>query len=242
MPFTRHAATRTRTTAASLLIGFFVAGCHDANIPAEPGSITPPLSAKGGIPGPPDGGGSGDSEQFVLTLTEGLVGGPMLVTPDRDNNKALRISLTAGPWQWNMINTNAAAVQEITNPDAAAVCQFDPADMNAALKQQAAALLLQVPIVDGAFHVAKKDGFGSVGFRTDDQWSSYGFNSGGAAMVTDNGSGVDWNDKSSTRQFRFAGGNVRVVVKIDTTVNPRVMGDMVCAAQDEVLAELAPAP
>jgi hypothetical protein len=50
-----------------------------------------------------------------------------------------------------------------------------------------------------------------------------------------------WNDQSSTRQFRFSGGSIRVVVKIDETVSSHVIGNIVCAVQDEVLAVLKPA-
>lgn len=34
------------TSLATLLIGFFVAGCHDGDIPSEPGAVIPPLSAR----------------------------------------------------------------------------------------------------------------------------------------------------------------------------------------------------
>ncbi len=202
------------------------------------------LAAKGGVPGPPDGGSGGDEGLvFDLTLTGALVEAKQVV-PSRDNKNTLHISDILGTW--NMTNTHAAALVELSDPAAESVCEFRPATMPHALKAEAVAALLG-PKAGGGLRVNKRDGRGAISGNGDrpegTYWTSWGFNTQvdalpgeddpGPAYVDDNGSGVDWNDATAAREFRFYGGYYRVVIPDE--------GDMVCQVQDEMVAVLAPA-
>ncbi len=226
-----------------------IVGCDDQT--TDTTSLGPPTSAgRGGIPGPNDGGSGGeDPVSFDLTFTGGLVGSNQVV-PTRDNRNSLVIDGVDGTW--DMTNTHAAALLELKDPADDDVCEFRPDYLPHDLKTVAVGALLESK-VNGAMRVNKREGRGSVFFTAaqpdGSSWTSWGFNTQapevagndpGPAFIDDNGSGVDWNDRSGAREFHYTSGYFRVLIPDST--NPSSPGDLLCRVQDEMLAILVPSP
>ncbi|MDX1394421.1 MAG: hypothetical protein R3195_08520 [Gemmatimonadota bacterium] len=187
------------------------------------------------------GGGNGGATTYDFTITGGVLASVAGLTPSRDNNKTIIIDFPSGAW--NMTNTQAAADLERVDAAAGDACEFRPADMDDAMKQ-ILVTTLGADRVNGELGVNKPEATGWIRFRNqpDQVWSSWGFNTqteeSGKARVDDNGSGVDWNDGASTRQFRYSGGIIRVLNAGDPTPGDGV--ELLCDVLDELLIVLAP--
>lgn len=224
-----------------------IIGCDSPVSETDRASAT--AAARGGIPGPGGGGDDGGNLVYDLTFTGGLVGA-LQVVPLRDNRNSLVIEDVVGTW--SMTNTHSAALLELTDPAADDVCEFRPESLPHDLKTVAVGALLEAK-VNGAMRVNKREGRGSVSFTSGQpdgsSWTSWGFNTQapetpgndpGPATIDDNGSGVDWNEVTAVREFRYTAGYFRVIIPDST--NASGPGDLLCQVQDELVAVLAPAP
>ncbi len=225
------------------LVAILVASGCDRGSLAAPAGAGPAFDHKGWPHGGGNGGGGGDDPaSFDLTISGGVLASASGVIPKRDNNKYIMVNFPSGTW--NMTATHAAAELERTDPEADDACEFSPTTVEDAKPLLVATLLADR--VNGELGVDKNLAKGWIRFREqpDDVWSSWGFNTQtdepGGALVDDNGSGVDWNDTSSTREFRYSGGFIRVVIQ-----SGPLKGDgseLVCRALDEALITLSPVP
>lgn len=235
---------RSRLLGLFSAVGILLLGCDPTPV-APPGDLTATLDHRG----TPHGGGSngghpGDGDasgSFDLTITEGLDVEETGIELAIDRKQRIKVEFAGG--DWHMTQTHYWAELERTDPGAADVCYFEPADIDDAVKQQLVATLVAVG-AEGSMSVHKVDGRGNIlaGAGT---WSALGNDPDATgqednrAYVDDGGSGVDWNDASATRVFRFTGGVWRALVPIgDNGVShPKLK----CANQDVVIATVAPA-
>lgn len=229
--------SRVRAALAVIVcLCFVVASCE--NVPVAPGLIEGP--ADGLAHHRPDhaGGGTGGGGEdpppagFTLTMTGGIVTGPVSTTIDE---KKRRLWVNIPSAQFAMAATYAAAMDEISDPSNP-VCEYRPASMAVATKEALASELV-AERGEGAFVVNKFEDKGQVVYNqpTDNRhWASWGFNTQTegqqAANVTYDD--TDKQDASSIRHFRLNGGVIRVL-------DPDI-GDLVCNVQDEMLAVVSP--
>ncbi|HSM35791.1 MAG TPA: hypothetical protein VK837_05270 [Longimicrobiales bacterium] len=244
----------TSAVASIALLAFATYACETG--PLGPTADAAPAFNHGSPHGNPGGGGGGNSTDskttFDMTVTGGVVGFAAGIRLDRDNRKKIHMSPPEGSgFAWNLVNTQAAAELERTNPEADDTCWFGPADLADDIKQILVANLTADLDGGGLFVVNKEDSRGSINFVNEfDPWVRIGFNiqedelGEVRPLIDDNGSGVDWNDASQTRQFRYNpfgddGGVVRTVHAAGSPETPQ--GDLKCWVQETILVVLEPA-
>ena len=95
----------------AFLSAAFMLGCQDSTTnPLTPDS-TPVQFAKGGIPGPPGGGGGdGPGSERQVTIEGGLLATDQPVQVDSDNKKKFVISASAFTGEINLTGTEAAGI------------------------------------------------------------------------------------------------------------------------------------
>ncbi|HSM35790.1 MAG TPA: hypothetical protein VK837_05265 [Longimicrobiales bacterium] len=242
--------------ALATVLSFAVYGCENA--PLGPQQDAPAPAFNHGSPhgggGGGGGGGKDGSSSFDITVTGGVTGSAQGIKLGRDNkNKIIMPAPAGGGWAWNLTATQAVADLERTNPGASDLCWFVPADMSDDFKQTLVGHLVIDLQETGSLTVNKPDARGHLGWVNDvDPWVRIGFNvqedvPEHRPLVDDNGSGVDWNDASGTRQFRYNpdgddGGIVRTVMVINPEAQgEQQLGELKCWVQDTILVVLSPA-
>jgi hypothetical protein len=227
----------SRATAALALIAcmcLVVTSCE--NVPVAPGLVEGPADGLAHHrPGHGGGGGGGEDPPaagVILTMTGAVVTGPVSTTIDE---KKRRLWVDIPSAQFAMVATNAAAVDEISNPSNP-ICEYRPASMPEDTKQALADELL-ANRGDGGFVVNKFEDKGQVVYNQSSDgrlWMSWGFNTqtDGQQAANVTYEGTDKQNADAIRNFELTGGVIRVL-------DPDI-GDLVCSVQDTLLAVVEP--